>query len=129
VHADAEALLLLFAQKVRGQGEVVEVLAGPDHGRVVLELPGDDLGEPPSRLTFHLDETVLREALSASGDLGMEVWGEPLPPGEALARLMSVHLEETLGTRGRSPSGWWTYDGGGFRPGSPWDQPRSSTVS
>jgi hypothetical protein len=129
VHPDAEALLLLFAEKVRDHGEVVEVLSRPDHGAVVLDLPSDDLQEPPTRVSLHLDESVLLEALATSGDDGMEVWGEALPVSEALARLMSVHLDESLATRGPSPNGWWTYDGGMFEPRAPWDQPRSSRVS
>ena len=121
--------MLLFAEKVRGEGAVVEVLAKPDHGAVVLDLPSADLREPPRRIALHLDEAVLLKALSASDDLGREVWGEVLPAVEALARLMSVHLAESLATRGPSPNGWWTYDGGMFEPGAPWDRPRSATVS
>jgi hypothetical protein len=121
--------MLLFAEKLRDQGEVIEVLSKPDHGAVVLDLPSDDLREPPTRVSLHLDESVLLKALSATGDLGREVWGEALPASEALARLMSVHLEESLATRGPSPNGWWTYDGGMFEPGAPWDTPRSATVS
>ena len=121
MHPDAEALIRLFAEKTRGQGEVVEVLAGRDHGKVVLDIPSDDADEAPTRITLHVGETVLMSALRASDDLGMDVWGEPLSATEALARLMSVHLEESLDTRGPSPTGWWTYDGGMFQPRSPWE--------
>jgi hypothetical protein len=70
---------------------------------------------------LHLTEARLLEALQGAGDTGTEAWGEPLSDGEAAARFLTVHLEESLATRDAYESDWWEYEGGRFAPLPPWE--------
>ena len=49
------------------------------------------------------------------------VWGPGVSGEEGAARLMLVHLDESLDTRTSHETGWWTYTGGFFEPRPPWD--------
>ena len=43
---------------------------------------------------------------------------------EALALLMTVHLDESFATRVRHETGWWSCYDSFFNPLPPWEAPR-----
>lgn len=98
------------------RSEVREVVTAvvPEEGVVRLEVRGVPL-------QLHLAEDVLLERLEGAGAEGTEVWGTSLSDEEAAARFLAVHLDESLGASGPSPSGWWSCDGGRFVPLPPWE--------
>lgn len=69
---------------------------------------------------LHLPRPVLAAGL-AEMRRGGHPWEDGTPAPEALARLMTVHLDESLATRTPHETGWWSYDGGFFEPGPPWE--------
>ena len=73
---------------------------------------------------LHLPRAVLAEALRQVARPGGDPFGGDLAPVEACARLMTVHLDESLATREANESGWWSYDGGFFEPEPPWEAHR-----
>lgn len=103
-----DALLRLFARLIERDSTVVEV--SPERGLVVVEQGG-------TVHRLHADRAVLARALAADDPA---LGGPGVDRVEAAARLMSVHLEESLATREPHPSGCWTYDGGGFDARPPW---------
>ena len=109
---DVDELVERFALLQAGRDDVLEVDLGPATVRVALD-------EVEHRLS--LPRAVLAEALRADDQ---PLGGGDVAPFEACARLMSVHLDESLATRERHESGWWTYDGGFFQPLPPWEAPR-----
>ncbi|SOD93395.1 hypothetical protein [Blastococcus haudaquaticus] len=96
----------------RQHAEVTELL--PEQGIVEIR-HGDEVAR------LHFDEAVLLEFIAAAAESGEDAWGEPLPAEESAARFLSVHLDESLGTREPHESGWWTYRAGGFDPLPPWE--------
>jgi hypothetical protein len=112
---EVDELLRLFAAKVAGGGDVVVAL-DPRAASLTLVRAGTE-----HRL--HLPRHVLADGL-ADMERGEHPWEEGLPAQEALARLMTVHLDESFATRARHETGWWSYDGGFFEPWPPWEAPR-----
>jgi hypothetical protein len=111
----AARLLRLFAAKIDNEYDAVE--CDPRLARVALELEG-------RRFVLQFDAADLERDLAVSRDLGREVWGTRLSAVEAVARIMTVHLEESLATREPGPGGWWVYRDGGFEPVPPWEAAR-----
>jgi hypothetical protein len=70
---------------------------------------------------LHFDEAELLEFIDGAGEDGGDVWDEPLSDEVAAARLLSIHLDESLATREPHESGWWTHRAGGFDPVPPWE--------
>lgn len=87
----------------------------PEDGVVELEL----VNGQPARL--HFEGPELLSLLEEAGEDGSAAWGEGLSDEEAAARFLTVHLQESLATREPHPSGWWSYEPGGFTPEPPWD--------
>ena len=108
---DVDELVRLLARKV----EAVE--ADPASATVVVVRDG-------VQHRLHLPRTVLAEALRQAEQPGGHPFGGDLPPVEACARLVVVHLDESLATREAHESGWWSYDGGFFQPQPPWEAHR-----
>ena len=100
---DVDELVRRFAAKV----EAVEV----DPGQALVVLVRDGVQH-----RLHLPRPLLVAALREDD----HPFGPGLEPVEACARLMWVHLDESLATRA-SASGWWSYVGGGFEPVPPWE--------
>jgi hypothetical protein len=96
----------------RRHAEVVELR--PEDGVLVVR-HGDDVAR------LHLGEAELLAFIDGAGDEGEAVWGEPLTDEVAAARFLSIHLDESLGTRDPHESGWWRYRPGGFDPVPPWE--------
>ena len=135
MEARAEGLLRRFVDELggevqvavrRGSGrserwetctEVRETVLGfvPGQGVVDLEL------QDGRRVRLHFTEGELLRLLEAAAGQGEQVWGEPLEDEETAARLLSVHLDESLATRQPHPSGWWEYEDSGFTPSPPWE--------
>ncbi len=94
------------------------MVTGFDPEQSVVELELRD----GQAVRLHFDETQLVHLLEEAGTDGTEVvWGEPLSDEETAARLLIVHLEESLATQEAHPSGWWEYEDGFFRPAPPWE--------
>jgi hypothetical protein len=73
---------------------------------------------------LHLPEDPLLALLDDVETL-RAVWGDGVPDVDGAARLVSVHLDESLATRAAHPTGWWTYRLGGFDPVPPWEAHRT----
>jgi hypothetical protein len=106
--ADPAEVVALLVAKLADQGTPVSRGAGRDE--VVVEVRGRThrLWIPPGALTG--------VAADPEG-----VWGPGVGAVESAARLLLVHLDESLETREPHPTGWWTYRGGGFDPVPPWE--------
>lgn len=81
----------------------------PDAGEISIEYEGQEC-------ELEFDEKVLLRVLENDEQLGIDLWGGVLPRGEAVARLASVHLQESLETRDPGPRRRWCYDGAFFEP-------------
>ena len=112
---DVDDLLRLLASKLAQGSDVVIAL---DHAVAALTLERAGVEH-----RLHLPRPVLAAGLS-SMLRGEHPWEDGIDAGEALARLMTVHLDESLATRTRHETGWWSYDGGGFEPVPPWEVPQ-----
>lgn len=109
-----DALLHLFAEQVSATCTVLELDPGP--AALVLVV-----GDAEHRL--YLPRPLLEAELRHMEQHGDHPWGGVLEPVEAVARLMSIHLDESLATRTPHESGWWSYGGGFFEPEPPWEVP------
>src|SRR3954468_4172666 len=99
---DARAQDVVRRLAVIESGEVSEILAlRPGEG--YLEVRHDDR---VARL--HLPEDPLLALLDDVESL-RAVWGDGVCDVDGAARLVSVHLDESLATRAAHPTGWWTY--------------------
>jgi hypothetical protein len=66
-------------------------------------------------LTLVLPERALSRLLAEGDELARDLWGPSVSAQEAAARLMTVHLQESLDTSASEElSGTWTYRGGLF---------------
>ena len=110
VHHCAAALVARSAELVSAQHTVVEV--APERGLVVLDSGGH-------RHQLHFDEHDLLALLDHEGGAGAVF--PDVPALESAARLVSVHLDESLATRAPHPTGRWSYRSGGFDPIPPWE--------
>jgi len=104
---DLDELVSLFAAKLRMDGTLVQPAAdGSRNLRVQYR---------GQHLTLVLPENALSNMLADGDELARDLWGPGVTAREAVARLMTVHLDESLET---SPSeeleGTWFYDGGFF---------------
>ena len=100
-------LVSLFAAKLRMDGTRVSPVAQGSR-EVLVDYQGD-------RLTLVLPEGVLSALLAEGDELARDLWGPSVSAQEAAARLMTVHLQESLDTSGREDlSGTWTYRSSGF---------------
>jgi len=108
---EVDELLHLFASKVAMHAVVL-----------ALDLRASSLtlsdGDVEHRL--HLPRPLLAAGLTEMRR-GVHPWEAGTPATEALARLMTVHLDESLATRCRHETGWWSYDGSFFNPVPPWE--------
>jgi hypothetical protein len=110
----AEELLQLFAERLRQRSGYTDVDIQPALGIVTLTYL--DQG-----VVLNFTELALMEHLDAETRYGPALGGPRITAMEAAARLMSVHLDESLETREPHPSGQWTYHDGGFSPIPPWE--------
>lgn len=106
-----DGLLQLFVEKVASTYTVLDL----DPGLAALLLVA---GDTEHRL--YLPRPVLGDTLRHMEQHDDHPRGAALEPVEALARLMSIHLDESLETRTAHESGWWSYDGGSD-PEPPWE--------
>lgn len=70
---------------------------------------------------LHFSDDILVETLAGAARDGGGLWGPGLTPAESAARLMLIHLDESLATRAPHASNRWTYDGSFFNPVPPWE--------
>ena len=112
--ADVDDLLRLFVDKLRSDGEVLDLDLRP--AAVVFVQDGTE-----HRL--HLPRPVLAALLEDSGD-DAGLWGPGVSARESAARFLCLHLDESLDTRQAHDSGWWSYARGGFDPLPPWEASR-----
>ena len=100
-------LVSLFAAKLRMDGTRVSPVAQGSRN-VLVEYHGD-------HLTLVLPEGDLSMLLAEGDELARDLWGPSVSAQEAAARLMTVHLQESLETSGLEYlSGTWTYRSGSF---------------
>jgi hypothetical protein len=102
-----DELVSLFAAKLRMDGTRVSPVAQGSR-ELLVEYHGD-------HLTLVLPEGVLSRLLAEGDELARDLWGPSVSAQEAAARLMTVHLQESLDSSGREDlSGTWTYRSGFF---------------
>lgn len=107
VTTEVEALVSLFASKLRMEGMLVQPAAQGSR-----ELLVDYRGQ---HLTLVLPERALSSMLAEGDRLARDLWGPSVTADEAVARLMTVHLQESLDTSASEDlEGLWTYGGGFF---------------
>ncbi len=101
-------LVSLFAAKLRMDGTRVAPVAQGSRN-VLVEYHGD-------HLTLVLPEGALSTLLAEGDELARDLWGPSVSVQEAAARLMTVHLQESLDSSGHEGlSGTWTHPSGFFR--------------
>jgi hypothetical protein len=104
---DLDELVRLFIAKLRMDGTLVQPTAEGSRN-LYVQYRGQ-------HLTLVLPDDALSSMLADGDELARDLWGPGVTAKEAVARLMTVHLEESLET---SPSedleGTWFYDGGFF---------------
>ena len=102
-----DELVRLFIAKLRMDGTLVQPPAEGSRN-LYVQYRGQ-------HLTLVLPDDALSSMLADGDELARDLWGPGVTAKEAVARLMTVHLEESLET---SPSedleGTWFYDGGFF---------------
>jgi len=102
-----DELVRLFIAKLRMDGTLVQ-LAAEGSRNLYVQYRGQ-------HLTLVLPDDALSSMLADGDELARDLWGPGVTAKEAVAKLMTVHLEESLET---SPSedleGTWFYDGGFF---------------
>lgn len=104
---EIDALVLLFAEKLRIDGMLTQPPASGDR-RLVVQHRGH-------QLDVLLPEGALRKLLADGDELAADLWGPNVSAMEAAARILTVHLDESLDTAPEgSLEGTWTYDGGFF---------------
>ena len=105
---EVDALLGLFATKITDLYDVLD--CSPRQGIIVIR-QGDTVH------LLHFDREALAQDLDTD-EPGF--WGPGVDRVESVARFMTLHLDESLATRGPHASGRWTYSGGFFEPRPPW---------
>lgn len=104
---EIDDLVALFADKLRMQGVLREAPL-PGSGRLVVDHHGE-------RVTVVLPEPVLRDLLAEGDDLAAALWEPSTGAEEAAARMLTIHLDESLDSVLEGPiSGTWAYEVGGF---------------
>jgi hypothetical protein len=107
VMTEVDELVSLFASKLRMDGTLVQPVAQGSR-ELLVEYHGD-------HLTLVLPEGGLAQLLADGDELARDLWGPSVSALEASARLMTVHLDESLESSGLDDlSGTWTYRGGFF---------------
>jgi hypothetical protein len=107
VTTDVDDLVSLFAAKLRMEGTLVRPAAQGSR-ELLVEYRGE-------HLTLVLPERALSRLLAEGDELARDLWGPSVSAQEAAARLMTVHLQESLDTSASEElSGTWTYRGGLF---------------
>ena len=107
VTTDLDELVRLFAAKLRMEGKLVQP-AVPGSRELLVEYHGQ-------HLTLVLPGPALSSMLAEGDELARDLWGPSVTAREAIARLMTVHLQESLETSASEDlGGTWTYDGGFF---------------
>jgi len=105
--SDLDELVSRFAAKLRMDGTLVQPAAGGSRSLHVQH--------SGQHLTLVLPDNALSSMLADGDELARDLWGPGVTAKEAVARLMTVHLEESLET---SPSGdlegTWIYGSGLF---------------
>ena len=110
---DVDDLLRRFADLLASEYTVAEL----DLATAALVLSS---GETEHRL--YLPRPLVGDVLQHMEQHHDDPWGD-VEPVEAVARLMCIHLDESLATRTPHESGWWSYDGSFFDPVPPWEAP------
>lgn len=113
--AEVDDLLQLFAQTLSSSSTSVEL----DLTQSVVVVTHGDVEQK-----LYLPRSVMAENLGLLEEERDNPFGGELPPVEVYARLLGIHLEESLATRQADESGWWSYGNGGFEPQPPWDAHR-----
>lgn len=104
---EIDDLVSRFVEKLRADGSPVQPVAGAPR-RLFLEYRGE-------LLTIVLPEGELASLLAEGPGLARDLWGAKISASEAAARLMTVHLQESLETAPDGVvAGTWTYDGAFF---------------
>jgi len=102
-----DELVRLFIAKLRMDGTLVQ-LAAEGSRNLHVRYRGQ-------HLTLVLPDNALSNMLADGDELARDLWGPGVTAKEAVARLMTVHLEESLET---TPSGdlegTWIYGSGLF---------------
>lgn len=111
---EVDGLLRLFAEKVGQDADTAEL----DLAKSALTLVKH---ETEHRL--HLPRDVIAAGLEEMR-AGIHPWEAGVSAPEALARLMTIHLDESLATSPRHETGWWSYRSGCFDPVPPWEARR-----
>jgi hypothetical protein len=105
--SDLDELASLFAAKLRMDGTQVQPAAEGSR-KLHVQYRGQ-------HLTLVLPDNALSNMLADGDQLARDLWGPGVTAQEAVARLMTVHLQESLET---SPSGdlegTWIYGSGLF---------------
>ena len=100
-------LVSLFAAKLQMDGTRVSPVAQGSR-ELRVEYRGD-------HLTLVLPEGVLSALLAQGDELARNLWDTSVSAQEAAARLITVHLQESLESSGHEDlSGTWTYRSSGF---------------
>lgn len=101
-----------MAEVIRRLGEKL-----PDGWRLVGSDPSQGWLEIARANRLHrlvFDEYVLAGGVREISQGHSPVWGPEIGAIETLARLMSIHLEESLATNVAASRACWTYDGAFF---------------
>jgi hypothetical protein len=104
---DLDELVSLFIAKLRMDGTRVQP-AAEGSKNLSVQYRGQ-------HLTLVLPDNALSTMLADGDELAHDLWGPGVTATEAVARLMTVHLEESLETSSSEDlEGTWFYDGGFF---------------
>ena len=104
---DLDELVSLFAAKLRRDGTLVQPAAEGSRN-LHVRYRGQ-------HLTLVLPDNALSNMLADGDQLARDLWGPGVTAQEAVARLMTVHLQESLDSSGHEDlSGTWTYRSGFF---------------
>ena len=104
---DLDELVSLFAAKLRMDGTLVHP-ATEGSRNLHVQYHGQ-------HLTLVLPDNALSNMLADGDELARDLWGPGVTAREAVARLMTVHLDESLQTfSSEDLEGTWFYDGGFF---------------
>jgi hypothetical protein len=106
--AAAARVLHLFKDKLASEGPVRHF--SPEAGTL-------EARRPEGWIRLQVDEGEIDALIPGAS----EPWGPGISDEEGAARLLTIHLDESLATRTAHETGWWTYFGGFFEPMPPWE--------
>jgi hypothetical protein len=112
-----EQLLRVFAAKLADahlSGPYVDVVVSAAHCTVTATHRG-------TTVILHFLPDECADLLSRLRDDSADLWGSEVPPVEGAARLLTIHLDESLAPYDDDLPQRWTYQLGGFLPIPPWE--------